>query len=547
MKRKISSIIISLICIFAIVFTFSACGNEKTPPEPEKVAVTSVTLSPTTLSLVEGEKSTLTATVAPEDATDKSVSWSSSAPAVATVSKGVVTAVAAGNATITVTSNDGNKTATCSVTVSPAHVSVSGVTLNKTEVSLVVGGSETLTATVAPTNASDKAVSWSSSATEIATVENGVITALAVGTAKITVTTNDGNKTASCDVKVTAAPIAVTGVSLDKKEATLTVGGTETLTVSVVPSDATNKTVSWSTSDEKVATVSDGVVTAKGVGTATITVTTADGNYTANCAITVSIPVTGVSLDSSVGYLLVGETVTLNAKVSPNNATNKTLRWSTSAAKVATVANGVVKAEGVGTATITVTTVDGNKSAEYIVNVYSADTNGKLNKFAQAELTSLVVSVNTITSEGFSLTDEYDLKKTEEGYEVNYTVERMSQFSVDEEGNFVVPDDITTVFEGSKKFDKEGNVVSGTGYSVDMTVKSLSLNSFDFSGGNFGSVTDEAGVYTAKVNSPSLFFGKQVSYTDIAIKVSYTETGISELEISYNSGSNAVKIVYKLA
>ena len=80
-----------------------------------------------------------------------------------------------------------------------------------------------------------------------------------------------------------------------------------------------------------------------------------------------------------------------------------------------------------------------------------------------------------------------------------------------------------------------------------MTVKSLSLSSFDFSGGNFGSVTDEAGVYTAKVNSPSLFFGKQVSYTDIAIKVSYTETGISELEISYNSGSNAVKIVYKLA
>ena len=170
---------------------------------------------------------------------------------------------------------------------SPDVIAVTGVTLNKTSTSIGVGGTETLTATVAPAEATNKTVSWSSSDVSVATVSNGVVTGVSAGVSTITATTEDGSFTATCTVTVTA-PIAVTGVTLNKPSTTIIVGNTETLTATVVPAEATNKTVSWTSSDESVATVSDGVVTAVAVGSATITVTTADGGKTATCAVTVA-------------------------------------------------------------------------------------------------------------------------------------------------------------------------------------------------------------------------------------------------------------------
>ena len=172
-------------------------------------------------------------------------------------------------------------------------VAVTGVSLNKTTTSIQVGASEKLTATVQPSNATNKAVNWSSNPTSVATVDNsGNVTAVAEGTATITVTTQDGNKTATCNVTVTPAssdPVAVTGVSLNKTSTTLTVGGSETLTATVQPSNATNKAVNWSSNTTSVATVdNNGKVTAVGEGTATITVTTQDGNKTATCSVTVN-------------------------------------------------------------------------------------------------------------------------------------------------------------------------------------------------------------------------------------------------------------------
>ena len=175
------------------------------------VAVTGVSLNKTSTSIQVGASEQLTATVEPNNATNKAVTWSSNSPSVATVdNSGNVTAVAEGTATITVTTQDGNKTATCTVTVTPASsdpVAVTGVSLNKTSTTLTVGGSETLTATVQPSNATNKAVNWSSNPTSVATVDsNGKVTAVAEGTATITVTTQDGNKTATCTVTVNAAP-----------------------------------------------------------------------------------------------------------------------------------------------------------------------------------------------------------------------------------------------------------------------------------------------------------------------------------------------------
>ncbi|MGP1460068.1 MAG: Ig-like domain-containing protein, partial [Bacteroides sp.] len=150
----------------------------------------------------------------------------------------------------------------------------------------------TLTATVAPANATNKKVTWSSNKTDVATVdENGTVTAVGVGEATITVTTEDGGKTAACTVKVNAkpdTPTAVTGVTLDKTTLTFTIGDVaQTLTATVAPANATNKKVTWTSSNAKVATVADGKVTAVGVGEATITVTTEDGGHKAACRVKV--------------------------------------------------------------------------------------------------------------------------------------------------------------------------------------------------------------------------------------------------------------------
>ena len=167
---------------------------------------------------------------------------------------------------------------------------VTGVSLNKTSLTLDVGGSETLTAIITPDNATDKSVTWKSSASGVATVgASGLVTAVSADTAIITVTAQgDNTKSASCAVTVTAATVPVTGVTLNKTSTSLYVGGTETLTATVAPDNATDKTVTWTSSNPSVATVENGVVTAVSAGTATITVTTDDGGKTATCTVTVS-------------------------------------------------------------------------------------------------------------------------------------------------------------------------------------------------------------------------------------------------------------------
>ena len=170
---------------------------------------------------------------------------------------------------------------------------VTEVKLDKDSLSLEVGGTATLTATITPSNATDQNVTWSSNAPGVATVDSsGNVTAVAPGTATITVTTEDGNKTATCVVTVTAATVPVTGVTLSQNEAHLYYNRTPntlTLTATVAPANATNKAVTWTSSNPSVATVENGVVTAVACGTAVITATAADGSgASASCTVTVS-------------------------------------------------------------------------------------------------------------------------------------------------------------------------------------------------------------------------------------------------------------------
>ena len=238
---------------------------------------------------------------------------------------------------------------------------VTEVKLDKDSLTLDVGGSENLAATITPSNATNKNVTWSSDNQNVATVENGKVTAVGAGKATITVTTEDGNKTATC--AVTVNPISVTGVTLDQSALPISVGGSAELKANVTPENATNKTVTWSSDNTAVATVdASGKVTAVAPGTATITVTTADGGKTANCTVTVTQPVNDVTLDKTTMDLFVGNGGTLTAKIQPDNASNKTVDWTTSNAGVATVdANGKVTAVGAGKATITATAADGSE------------------------------------------------------------------------------------------------------------------------------------------------------------------------------------------
>ena len=343
--------------------TITAKAGEKTAtcsitviPTP----VTSVTLNKTSASLKVGETVTLTATVGPDDATDKAVTWTTSDATVATVSNGVVTAKKLGTATIT--AKAGEKTASCTITV--ITTPVTSVTLSKTSASLKVGETVTLSATVNPSDATDKTVTWTTSDATVATVSNGVVTAKKLGTA--TITAKAGEKTATCSITVIPTPVG--SITLTLVSASLTVGESVTLSATVGPVDAIDKTVSWSSSNATVANVSNGVVSAKKIGTATITAKA--GNKTATCSITVvSAPVGSITLNLQSASLKVGKTVTLSATVGPEDATDKTVTWTTSDATVATVSNGVVTAKKMGTVTITAKAVD--KTANCTVKVLS--------------------------------------------------------------------------------------------------------------------------------------------------------------------------------
>ena len=180
------------------------------------ISVTGVSLNQQSLTLTEGEQATLVATVSPADASDATVSWSSSNPTVASVSGGTVRALVPGTATITVTTNDGGKTATCAVTVNRKAVPVESVSLNPTSVELMPGESATLVATVSPAGADNTSVSWSSDDVSVATVENGKVTGVADGSATITVTTVDGGKTATCAVTVKSGTVQFVKMSYER-------------------------------------------------------------------------------------------------------------------------------------------------------------------------------------------------------------------------------------------------------------------------------------------------------------------------------------------
>ena len=335
------------------------------------IPVKEVILSETSLTLKEGESYTLTATVTPADATERTVTWKSGNPDVATVSdEGKIEAVHTGICIITASA--GGKVSECMITVTSETIAVEQITLSATSLSLKLGDSRTLTATVIPSDATDSQVTWSSSDPSVATVsDQGEVTAVRAGNCTITATA--GGKSATCTVTVSTQEIPVERITLSSTSLSLKEGDSHRLTATVTPSDATDSQVTWSSSDPSVATVSDqGEVTAVRAGNCTITATA--GGKSATCTVTVSakeIPVERITLSSTTLSLKEGDSHILTATVTPSDATDSQVTWSSSDPSVATVSDqGEVTAVRAGNCTITATA--GGKSATCTVRVQGA-------------------------------------------------------------------------------------------------------------------------------------------------------------------------------
>jgi uncharacterized protein YjdB len=443
--------------VFGSVF-LTTCSSQ--PP----VTVTGVTVSPTTQTINVGGTVQLVATVAPSNATNQNVTWSTSNASFATVSSsGLVTGVAAGSATITVTTVDQGKTATSAITVTTTNVPVTSVAVSPTAQSLNVGGTVQLTATVSPANATNKNVIWSTSNVSAATVNStGLVTAVGAGSANITVTTVDQGKTAVSVITVNSnsqtaypggTPWAIPGTievenydnggegiayhdneaanqggqyrttegvdvevcseggfnvgwtgtgewleytvnvtttgnyNVDVRAASTLAGGTFHIEFNGVDKTGlftTTNTGAWQT----WTTISKtGISLTAGVQVMRIFLDNANFNLNkvTFTSVTGNVIVTGVTVSPTTQSLSVGSTVQLTATVAPSNATNKSVTWSTSNAAVATVnSTGLVTAVGTGSATITVTTVDQGKTATSAITVTTAPGTVTANKAAVA-------------------------------------------------------------------------------------------------------------------------------------------------------------------
>ncbi|MVX64892.1 hypothetical protein GKZ28_14435 [Clostridium chromiireducens] len=366
--------------------TITISGQAVVTP-PTDVKVTGITISGGNNISTKGGTLPLTTGVSPSNATDKAVTWSSSDESVAIVnSNGLVTAKTDGSVDIKATANDGSgvsstKTITISgqvVVTPPTDIKVTGISITGSSNITTKSGTAQLSATVTPSNATDKTITWSSSDDAIATVDsNGLVTAKANGNVVITATANDGSgikSTKSITISgqtTTTTIIKVTGITTTGTDSISTKGGTLTLTAVVNPSDATNKTITWSSSDTSIATVgSSGVVTAINNGSVVIKATASDGSgvigtkiitVTGQVTASTNVKVTGINITGNDNISSRGGNLTLTCNVSPSTATDKTVTWSSSDTSIATISSsGVVTAIANGTVTIIVTANDGS-------------------------------------------------------------------------------------------------------------------------------------------------------------------------------------------
>ncbi|MBQ8891747.1 MAG: Ig-like domain-containing protein [Bacilli bacterium] len=379
-KKAKNGIYIFLIIILTLVLTIgvvylvngnSFSFNKQPEEEPEQIF-----LNETTLYLEKGKSEKLQI-VFPEDIDNQNFTWKSSDSNVTVSNDGTVYANEVGTSVVTVTSDTG-QTVTCEVVVSEEEIKLEDITIDVENLELEVGDIYQFTLTTTPIDLNfDLNLTWESSNSSVATIDDGIVKAVGVGNSTITVATTNG-KTATCNVIVKEKEILPTKVSLSASDIAIIEGDTFDLELIQEPSDATLDGISWKSSDTSVAIVNeDGKINTLQSGIAIITATTKN-DKAASCIVIVKeakveIVAESITLNKTNVTLDLGESVKLIETINPNNTENKDVTWTSSNTSVATVDNnGNVTSVGKGTTTITVKTVN-DKIATCTINVIKLD------------------------------------------------------------------------------------------------------------------------------------------------------------------------------
>lgn len=441
--------------------TVDKSGNEiKDGQIPVVIELASLNIKESDFTLSKGSSKTLTVEGTPAAAFDKdAVVWTSSNNDVATVENGEVKAVGVGTATIK--ASLGGKSDTVKVTVDNPLI---GITLDQTTLALEKNQSATLKVKYNPEDTTDsKTVKWESSDSTVVKVDqNGKVTALKDGTATIKATV--GKFTAECAVTVKRVPL--TGISLDKTTLELSKGQSgEALKVIYNPANTTDdKTVTWTSANENIATVKNGVVTAKAVGATKITATV--GTHKAECTVNVNAKLTGIKVTPDKVTVEKGQTANLNVAYLPADTTDeKAVTWKSGNENVATVdANGVVTAVAGGTTKI----------------VATAKANDKITAVCEVKVPihteSIVLNKTEIKDLLKGKTEKLEVSfvpnNTEDSREVRWTSSDPSVATVDANGT------VKALKEGEATITAE-TVAGGHKASCTVTVKEIHLNMDD--------------------------------------------------------------------
>ena len=338
----------------------------------EEIAVKEIHIIDDIFRIHTKETMKLPIQVLPENALRKDVEWVSMDTSIVQVnSSGIITGKAFGETRVIAYSQDKKISDTCTIIVND-HTT--GVAIEQKQLELNIGESKEISANTLPEGTSDNALTWSSNNPEIASVdENGKVTALKRGACIITATAVDGGSKAECTVTVLQPAKTV---SLNKHILTVRVGNSEELIASVGPDDTDNKKVVWNSADSTIVKVSEnGIITGKKAGKTFIYATAVSNLFAKDsCEVTSLQPVAGIMLnETQVTFESIGKTKPLIAKVLPEDASDKSVRWTSSNPAVCSITeNGTIVSLGIGTSVITATTVDGGFVAVCIVTVKSA-------------------------------------------------------------------------------------------------------------------------------------------------------------------------------
>lgn len=369
----------------------NSCKKEKI----EFIDVTEIRLDKENITMPVGSTYRLTATILPENATDKTLVWKSDDESVAIVDKdGLVIAVKGGFETIiSAATPKGDVKAICKVKVEKKVVPVSGITIDKESLKMKVGETYHLTAKVSPEDATDKSVVWKSEDESIATVDQeGLVTAVKGGS-KTMITATSGEFSASCAVTIEEDVIPVKGITLDKEIIEMAVGSSCRLNATITPSDATDKTIIWDSSDETIAIVSSsGVIAALKEGDVTITAYSSDRKKSASCG--VFIKDVKIALAKTTGIIGVNDNLNVAPYLKSNVSIDQSdVTLSSSDLKVAAVDGLNIVGKSAGKAKITVAYKYGESILEQYFDVEVEDT-----------FLSFVEDIFTISGRGVVLT-----------------------------------------------------------------------------------------------------------------------------------------------